>query len=905
MAATMRRLASAMLLTSTPSPADGSQRSGRSRPAPFPGHAEREAGLGDARCLQLSTMFIDMQIKEFITHTRTVQKFRSIEQSRDLESYYYFRLPIEAAVTSFKLEIGDNHAIEDETRPTKQARKLYNKAVHNKTPAAILEEVEPGIYQANLGRIPPDVQVTIVVKYAQRVASNARGELIINCPAVSSSIRSSCSEDTRIALNIEIIQEDLIRTISSPTHQKLLSIKAGVVDAAREVETFTSFQCRTPAYSLQEPNQATVSLSGSHTVLEKAFQLVIKTSNEARITGASLSATNKFGHAVLIVIIRPCDLFNGEQDTEWSVDFELNHPWKCCSSDLSEMNLTRIPHHGANLSPSTYKFVQSPKIIPKISHLQRYSVFFLLDLKGSTEYSLDSVRISALPTNGGHPVRTVTLDVNRTHKADSTLQQLCVSSVLRNLHDPMISQDHLQLYSEGRSFGLSSLVTSAERLGQMYSVCSRWTSKVTADSIFDSDDDTDFNGPRLYEDELSRLTLPTHLCPSDEPATVWMPQPDKPRISELARQMELLRCPVSQHVSIQFASREGTHPMKRTKPSREAEATNAPLNRLNQYFVPRDGIDREVLAVDIIRYLGNDALVRPGTFRNNEDGRVIQGYFITAYRNLTSEMIADLKADSARWEQERRNNNSGTSQHDARTGKDYATYRQNTAAPSSYTTPATVAGPSMGFVGQHRCMHPQASYPDGGMAATPYPPEYAPAYSPAYGAYAPAYPNASNDRSYCSIGAYLGRNEGWGSPERRSGAARRQSTSTAPHRQDSDEAQRIWPQIVATRSVDGVYALSADLRDRIAANFNPGTWEWLVARIAAFLPDEYGPLTSEATGDTILVLAFVKICIPSRYEEVKQDIGLILKTGQDQREIFEELVLRVCVPVLDDRPRRT
>ncbi|PWY90845.1 hypothetical protein BO70DRAFT_284110 [Aspergillus heteromorphus CBS 117.55] len=66
--------------------------------------------------------------------------------------------------------------------------------------------------------------------------------------------------------------------------------------------------------------------------------------------------------------------------------------------------------------------------------------------------------------------------------------------------------------------------------------------------------------------------------------------------------------------------------------------------RQNEYFIPGDGISREVIQADICRYLGNDALVRPG----NHNGR--QGFFIRAYRNLTTEMIADLKADSSRWE---------------------------------------------------------------------------------------------------------------------------------------------------------------------------------------------------------------------------------------------------------------
>ncbi|QKX63477.1 uncharacterized protein TRUGW13939_10647 [Talaromyces rugulosus] len=68
--------------------------------------------------------------------------------------------------------------------------------------------------------------------------------------------------------------------------------------------------------------------------------------------------------------------------------------------------------------------------------------------------------------------------------------------------------------------------------------------------------------------------------------------------------------------------------------------------RHNEYFISGDGISREVIQADICRYLGNDALVKPGSHQ----GR--QGYLIRAYRNLTSEMITDLKADSARWEQE-------------------------------------------------------------------------------------------------------------------------------------------------------------------------------------------------------------------------------------------------------------
>jgi len=67
----------------------------------------------------------------------------------------------------------------------------------------------------------------------------------------------------------------------------------------------------------------------------------------------------------------------------------------------------------------------------------------------------------------------------------------------------------------------------------------------------------------------------------------------------------------------------------------------------NNYFLPGEGINREVIQVDICRYLGADARVRP--FRHSDvrcfrcyaftslpslQGR--QGYLITAYRGLTT-----------------------------------------------------------------------------------------------------------------------------------------------------------------------------------------------------------------------------------------------------------------------------
>ncbi|KAI0476421.1 hypothetical protein GGR56DRAFT_469617 [Xylariaceae sp. FL0804] len=181
---------------------------------------------------------------------------------------------------------------------------------------------------------------------------------------------------------------------------------------------------------------------------------------------------------------------------------------------------------------------------------------------------------------------------------------------------------------------------------------------------------------------------------------------------------------------------------------RPPPASAAPQGgRQNEYFVPRDGIDREVITADICRYLGNDALVRPGNYESPQTG-AIQGYFINAYRNLTSAMIEDLKADSARWEQERRAQ-SASRTNTAGGGGTTASRDSNIIYVRSSNSPAVqyrnsdthqsrqVHGPS-----QHGSVDSSRSY--GGDAAVRYPGSGAPGYTGASNAYAgQGYPTQS------------------------------------------------------------------------------------------------------------------------------------------------------------------
>ncbi|OCL06904.1 hypothetical protein AOQ84DRAFT_223398 [Glonium stellatum] len=133
-----------------------------------------------------------------------------------------------------------------------------------------------------------------------------------------------------------------------------------------------------------------------------------------------------------------------------------------------------------------------------------------------------------------------------------------------------------------------------------------------------------------------------------------------------------------------------------------------------QWFQPGEGIAREVITADIQRYLGPDALVRPGEGTGEYEG--VQGYWITAYRTLTSQMVQDLRLDSQRWRDEVRQGR-GIAYQDSRThqSRQYYGPSSNTSAPAP--NPAEYAPPQpLQQQQQQRANYPpqqphQPSYP--------------------------------------------------------------------------------------------------------------------------------------------------------------------------------------------------
>lgn len=133
----------------------------------------------------------------------------------------------------------------------------------------------------------------------------------------------------------------------------------------------------------------------------------------------------------------------------------------------------------------------------------------------------------------------------------------------------------------------------------------------------------------------------------------------------------------------------------RNKKSSSREKASANTQRQSTFFISGEGIDREVITTDICRYLGNDALVKPGTHHDKSTGRVQEGFYITAYRPPTTAQLADLRADSQKWREERRISARAQGGYDQSATQQEAMRRGNldeSRSPSGGYPPTTYGG---------------------------------------------------------------------------------------------------------------------------------------------------------------------------------------------------------------------
>ena len=122
-----------------------------------------EAGFGcleTARgCLPLVAMDVATTISGLLARTGVKQTFRN-SLDEPLEATYIFPLPDRAAVTSFRMRVGDR-VIEGQLKERGQARKDYQKAIEDGHRAALAEEDRSGTFCIQVGNIPSKENVSV------------------------------------------------------------------------------------------------------------------------------------------------------------------------------------------------------------------------------------------------------------------------------------------------------------------------------------------------------------------------------------------------------------------------------------------------------------------------------------------------------------------------------------------------------------------------------------------------------------------------------------------------------------------------------------------------------------------------------------------------------------------------
>ncbi|KAH9895363.1 von Willebrand factor type A domain-containing protein [Xylariomycetidae sp. FL2044] len=292
-----------------------------------------------------------------------------------------------------------------------------------------------------------------------------------------------------------------------------------------------------------------------------------------------------------------------------------------------------------NSGPPTWNIRQSPQKISTLGAFFHTHVFLLLNACDSSE-TLETLTIKYKGVT--EPEDSVDILIESSEHSDMLIHTLAARAVVGDLEQEYdttaMSKRTSWLEQQDR---LHFLKSEAEKIACEWSLVSRWTTLLLTRP---PEAEARLSGEQLG---VRKMTLGLLRARRQAPTTI---EPMNSSVQPIIEQHE--------------AGFPESPPGRRRKRARiesqeiigsyGEEPVGAMSQRANEYFLPRDGIDRVVITADIQRWLGPDALVRTGTWVNPSTGQEVQGYYIEAYRNLTTAMVEDLKADSARWEQERR-----------------------------------------------------------------------------------------------------------------------------------------------------------------------------------------------------------------------------------------------------------
>jgi Ca-activated chloride channel family protein len=161
---------------------------------------------------------VRVEIENQVAVTHVDQVFRN-DNDWTVEGTYIFPLPKGAAVSDFTLWI-DGEPVQGEVLTKEEARKIYEDIVRTLRDPALLEYVDQGAVQASIFPIEPGQTRRIELEYQQVLVAD-NGLLHYRYPLNTEKFSTQPLEDVSIV--VEVISDDAIRAVYSPTHQVAIS----------------------------------------------------------------------------------------------------------------------------------------------------------------------------------------------------------------------------------------------------------------------------------------------------------------------------------------------------------------------------------------------------------------------------------------------------------------------------------------------------------------------------------------------------------------------------------------------------------------------------------------------------------------------------------------------------------
>src|SRR6185369_795553 len=132
--------------------------------------------------LPLQKVDIQARVVDRVAQVTLTEVFKN-PYTDHLEAVYIFPLPGGSAVSDFEMRVGER-VIKGVVKERGQARVEYQQALQDGKRAALLEQERDDVFTMQVGNIPPQEEITVVLTYSERLPFFESGTTELRLPLV-------------------------------------------------------------------------------------------------------------------------------------------------------------------------------------------------------------------------------------------------------------------------------------------------------------------------------------------------------------------------------------------------------------------------------------------------------------------------------------------------------------------------------------------------------------------------------------------------------------------------------------------------------------------------------------------------------------------------------------------------